>query len=178
MAAGSLTLPIALAAGSMALLAGSAPPAPSPDQRVELEVVAVLPLPQSPAGLLVLREHASGTILPVLVPDGSALDVAPRKGAGPQTGGLAGRAIAALGARVREVEIDAAEETATASRIRLVQGSRDVELPARPSESVPLAVAAGARIVATRRLLASAGLTPEELESIHAGKRRGSDTEL
>jgi bifunctional DNase/RNase len=112
------------------------------------------------------------------VPDGSALDVAPRKGAGPEAAGLAGRAIAALGARIREVEIDEAEETSTASRIRLAQGSHDVELRARPSESVPLAVAAGARIVTTRRLLAAAGLTQGELESAHRRAKHGPETKL
>ncbi len=174
MAAGSLSLSLALAAGSMALLATGAPP----DQRVELEVAAVLPMPEGPAGLLVLRERASGTLLPVLVPDGSALDVSPRKGAGAGAGGLAGRAIAALGARVREVDIDEAAETSTASRIHLAQGSHDVELRARPSESVPLAVAAGARILTTRRLLAAAGLTPDELESAHEAVKHGPETSL
>jgi hypothetical protein len=61
--------------------------------------------------------------------------------------------------------------------VRLAQGARRVELRARPSESVALAVAAGVPIVTTRRLLDEAGLTPEDLERAHA-KARGDDTRL
>ena len=92
--------------------------------------------------------------------------------------GLLGRTLEALGARVQEVEIDRAEEAPTATRVRLRQGAHDIEVPARPSESVSLAVAAGARIVTTRRLLQTDGLTPGELEEASRKAARGEDTEL
>ena len=59
-------------------------------------------------------------------------------------GGLLGQAIEALGGRISEVEIDRAEETRAGARVRLTQGGRRVELRARPSESVALALAAQA----------------------------------
>jgi bifunctional DNase/RNase len=90
--------------------------------------------------------------------------------------GLAGRAIEALGARVAEVEIDRAEESRAGSRVRLAQGKRKVELHARPSESIALALAAGAPIVTTRRVLDEAGLTPEDLAAAHP--KRGLETRL
>jgi bifunctional DNase/RNase len=134
-------------------------------------------MPQGPAGLLVLRERATGTLLPVLVPDGSALSDTKRK-ARAADGSLLRRAIEALGGRVQEVEIDRAEESASATRVRLRQGARDVEVPARPSESVALAVAAGARILTTRQLLATAGLTPDELEQASRASAKDGDTAL
>jgi hypothetical protein len=129
-----LALPVAFAAGSMALLVSSAQLPAREDGLVELEVAAVLPLPEGPAGL--------------------------------------------LGAQVREIEIDEAEETSSGSRVRLAHGSRQVEIPARPSESVALAMAAGVPILATRRLLAEAGLTPEELAETREELAAGPSVKL
>ncbi len=176
MSAGMRPVPLVLAAGSIALVVSTARPAPPPEQRVELEVAGVLPMPQGAAGLLVLREKGAGTLLPVLVPDAAALSASTQRSGAPDAG-LLGRAIEALGGRVREVEIERAEETVTGARVRLRQGTRDLELRARPSESVALAVASGARIVATRRLLAASGLTPDELRQ-GAAKARGPSTAM
>lgn len=165
-AAGSMSLSLAIAAAVALAVASTGASAPAPEGRVELELAAVLPMPEGPAGLVVLRDRASGTVLPLLVPDGQAIGL---DGAG-ATGSpeeLLGRALDALGARVREVELEAAEETSAGARVRLTQGGRQVELHARPSESLALAVAAGAPIYTTRRLLADAGLTPEELSRAH-----------
>jgi hypothetical protein len=145
-----------------AVLAAAAAAAPhGPPAPVELEVAAVLPLPEGPAGLLVLREKGTRTLLPLIVPDRSAFGPA----AHPGDPGLVGRALAAVGAEVREVEIDVAEETSAGARVRLAQGSRSVEVRARPSESVALAVAAGARIVTSRRLLDAEGFAEEDFEA-------------
>ncbi len=167
-AAGTISLPIAVAAAAaLALLTATAPKArPAPEGRVELEIAATLPMPEGPAALVVLRDRASGTVLPLLVPDGQALGVGARLGRTPES--LLGRALDALGARVRAVEIDAAEETSTGARVRLEQAGREVEVPARPSESLALARASGVPIFTNRRLLARSGLTPDELREAHA----------
>jgi hypothetical protein len=166
-AAGPISLHLAMAAAfGLALgVAGAKPPPARGDGRVELVVAGVLPLSEGPAGLVVLRDRASGTVLPLLVPDGEALGVGAQVRRAPE--GLLGRALEALGARVREVELDAAEETSAGARVRLVQGLREVEVPARPSESLALALAAGVPIFTTRELLAKAGLTPAELHAVH-----------
>jgi bifunctional DNase/RNase len=52
--------------------------------------------------------------------------------------------------------------------VRLAQGGKDVELRAVPSESIALALAAGVPILAKRRLLDEAGLTPGDLARAHA----------
>jgi uncharacterized protein len=178
--AGLLALPLAaatlsLASGAIRTAAAPGPgPGPGPPPRVELEVAGVLPLPEEWAIVLVLREKGAGTLLPVIVPgqDGKDLRKALAGGSGhgedPKDApdSLLDRAIAALGAKVVEVELAEAEETARAARVHLVQGGRDVELAARPSESIPLAIAAGAPIVTTRRVLEEAGLSRAELERL------------
>jgi hypothetical protein len=164
-----LALPGALLAGAIALTAAPHPAASG--ARIELEVAGVLPMQEGVASILVLREKGARTLLPVVVPGPDA----PRPEAG--GGGLLGRAIEALGGRVSEVEIDRAEETRAGARVRLAQGARRVELRARPSESVALAVAAGVPIVTTRRVLDESGLTPEDLAQAHA-RARGDDLRL
>jgi len=157
-ARGLLAAALALA-GGLAVAAGT--PQRPPARVVELEVAAVLPLPEGSAGLLVLREKGTRTLLPLVVPDRSAFAA----GARPGDAGLVGRALDALGAQVREVELEAVEETIAGARVRLAQGARRLEIPARPSESVALALAAGARIVASRRLLDAEGLAEEDFEA-------------
>jgi hypothetical protein len=170
-------LPLALLAGSVAVAANATrEPDGDPGARVELELAGVLPLPESSASILVLREKGADTILPLVVPSLDAATTPPRHGRG--TDGLLGRAIEALGGRVAEVEIDKAEETRAGARVRLSQGGRKVELRARPSESVALAVAAGVPIVTRRRLLQESGLTPEELARAHARGRGGEGLRL
>jgi hypothetical protein len=163
--AGMMVLPLALFAGSLALVA-TAGRAPADDgrARVELELAGVLPMPDAPAGILVLREKGTDTILPLLVADGRPF--APHGARG--DAGLLGRTIEALGGRVAEVEIERAEESSSGARVRLAQGGKDVELRAVPSESIALALAAGVPIVTTRRLLDEQGLTPEDLARAHA----------
>jgi hypothetical protein len=154
----SVALAVAVALGA------SAEPAEGAAGRIELEVAGVLPTQEGGASVLVLREKGARTLLPLLVPGG---DPAPHGGGS----GLLGRAIEALGGRVSEVEIERAEESRSGARVRLAQGARRVELRARPSESVALAMAAGVPIVTTRRVLDESGVTPEDLARAHAGPR-------
>jgi bifunctional DNase/RNase len=159
--AAMLAVPAAFVAGAMALGA-AANPAGESAERVELEVAGVLPMPDGEAAILVLREKGAKRLLPLIVPGGGA------ERGGAHGGGLLGDAIEALGGRVSEVEIERAEETRAGARVRLAQGARQLELRARPSESVALAVASGVPIVARRKLLEEAGLTPEDLERTHS----------
>ena len=169
--AGLLALPLALFAGSLAVVASTAASAPPRgEERVELEVAGVVPMPEGSAGILVLREKGKETILPLVVPDGK--DLAPD---GPARGGLLGRTIEALGGHVTEVEIEQTEETASGARVRLAQGARQVDVRGVPSESIALALAAKAPIVARRHVLDQAGLTPDDLARAHGGPSRKAD---
>jgi bifunctional DNase/RNase len=170
---GILALPAAALAGAVALTTAAHPPAPATANRIELEVAGVLPTPEGTGSILVLREKGARTLLPLVVPGATPPETQAEAGGT----GLLGQAIEALGGRVAEVEIDRAEETRAGSRVRLAQGARQVELRARPSESVALAVAAGVPIITTRRVLDEAGLTPEDLARAHA-KSRSDRTRL
>jgi uncharacterized protein len=172
-----LAVPVAFLVSLLALAVAAAQPARRAEPRVELEVAGVLPMPEGGACVLVLREKGKETILPVLVTGPDARELGGKLEARRPTGLLA-EAIAALGARVREVEIDAPEETGTSARVRLVQGGRDLELEARPSESVALAVAAGAPILTSRRVLDAGGLTGEDLARARTRRARGSTLRL
>jgi uncharacterized protein len=177
-AAGMLALPLALAASLLTLVVGAAQtvPARAPAGRVVLEVAGLLPMPEGESSILVLREKGARTILPVIVSGPAARELS-RMLADRAPGGVLGDAIEKLGARVREVEIAEAEETPSGALIRLAQSGREIELPARPSESVALAVAARAPILTTRRLLDESGLTPEDLtkarDRLHGASAHG-----
>jgi uncharacterized protein len=171
----SVALTLALL-GIAARGARAVPPAET-EARIRLEVAGVLPAPDG-GSILILREKGAETILPVIVPGADGRDLR-RRLDGERPPGVLGEALAALGARVREVEIAEADDSVVGARIRISQGARDVELEARPSESVVLAVAAGAPILTTRRLLDTSGLTPEDLARArdrvaaeHAGETR------
>jgi hypothetical protein len=163
---GIFAVPAAVLAAAVALTGTAA--SPQAGARIELEVAGVLPMPEGAASILVLREKGAKTLLPLLIPGGDVTGRADVDG-----GGLLGQTIEALGARVSEVEIDRAEETRTGARVRLAQGGRRLEVRARPSECVALALSAGVPILTTRRLLDQAGLTPEDLARAHAKVRPG-----
>ncbi|MGC3998398.1 MAG: DUF151 domain-containing protein [Anaeromyxobacter sp.] len=166
-AAGTLALPLALAAalGGLVVRASAGPP---PEGRVELEVAGVLPLPEGQSCILVLRERGRSTLLPLVLARQDPEELRDQlRGHAPQ--GLAVEALLRLGAKVQEVELASADDSRDGARVRLAQGGRHVDVRARPGESVLLAVAAGAPIVTTRRLLLESGLEPEDL---HKAKQK------
>ncbi len=130
---------------------------------------------EGPAAILVLREKGAKTVLPIIVPDAHVLAGSDGSHARP---GLFGGALQALGARVAEVEIEQAEETSSGACVRILQAGKRIELHARPSESVALALAAGAPIVTSRRVIDEAGLTPEDLARVPAPDGRHEATHL
>ncbi len=164
--AGFVAVPLAVFVATV--FAASAAARPAGRERVELELAGVLPMPEGAAGIVVLREKGSETILPIVVPDGTRFTPARAHDAG-----LLGAAIAALGGKVSEVEIDEVEESSAGSKVRLSRGRERLEVRAAPSDSIALAVAAGVPIVTTRRVLDEAGLTPRDLARLHA--RAGQD---
>lgn len=167
----TLPLPLLAAVALLGLGAGAppgrataAPIAP----RVELEVAGLLPMGEGRPSILVLRAKGTRTILPVVVSAGAARELGLTLAGGADHPGVLGRAIRALGATVREVELSSTDETTLdGARIRLTQNGRPVEVTARPSESVALAVSTRAPIVTRREVLEQSGLTPDDLARPH-----------
>ncbi|ABC81395.1 bifunctional nuclease family protein [Anaeromyxobacter dehalogenans] len=157
----SLSIPwFVLVTGLAGISAHAAAP---PAARVELEVAGVLPMPEGAASILVLREKGAKNLLPLVVPGAQDQDLGRRLRADAAPGLLA-ETIRALGGRVREVEIASADEGPGGARVRLTQGARRLELPGAASESVALAVSAGAPIFTSRRVMDESGLSPEEVD--------------
>ncbi|HEX9289276.1 MAG TPA: bifunctional nuclease family protein [Anaeromyxobacteraceae bacterium] len=172
---GRLLVPLLLAA-SVALLVGAAPRAGTPQDLVEMEVLGVVPLESEAASLLVLRQKGGPAVLPIFVGrnEGAAIDLRLKRKPSPhpRAADLLEKAIAALGGKVTRVEIQGVQATLFRARVTLQQGERRLEVEARPSDSVALAMASRAPIFATREVMAEAGLTKEDLDRLrgHPGK--------
>jgi hypothetical protein len=166
-------LATALIAGAVAV---SATPkaAPPPPDMVEMEVAGVFALQGGQAGMLVLREKGRETLLPIVVGRGEAdaieMRLDHREPSRPRTQELLKSAIDALGARVVRVEIRDANEALYRARVHLTQGTQRVELEARPSDSVVLALGASAPIFASKELVREAGLTMDDLRRMNEGE--------
>lgn len=165
----SSLVPLAVAASL------AAPPAP-PGSDIELEVLGVVPLESESASVLVLRQKGSATVLPIFVGknEGTAIDLRLKRApAGrPLAGDLLDRTIHALGGRVTRVRIEGGDSAVFVARVTLQQAGRRVEVEARPSDSVALAVASRAPIFATRAVLEQAGLTEADLKRADANRRK------
>lgn len=173
---GSLFASLLVGAAS---LSPAAPRAGHPEL-VRLEVVGVLPLDGDSGSLLVLREEERGTLLPIFVgrSEGAAIDQRLRRGPSRRPGpaDLLEHAISALGGRVAAIAIEGEQAALFRARVTLLQGERRIELEARPSDSIALAVVARAPIFATRQVLAEAGLTREDLARGHRGLAPADDS--
>lgn len=132
-------------------------------ERAQLELVGVSQIGEGAATLLILREKGSRTILPLLLPgdSGRSLGSDLQSRRAPD---LLGVTLRALGARVQEVELLGSKDEVQTGRARVAQGHKVVDVAGRPSELVALAVTTGAPMYIGRRLLAEAGLTPEDIE--------------
>lgn len=175
----ALSLAAAALAGA-AVLTGPARSAPS-SPLVEMEVAGVFPLEDAHAGVLVLKQKGGEVLLPIVV-GGSEADVVSKRLRGeapvrPRTHELLENAIGALGAKVLRVEIRDASEALYRARVMLAQGTQRVELEARPSDSIALAVGAKAPIFAAKELVEGAGLTPEDLERLRRAHSTEADEE-
>lgn len=169
---------VSLCAGAClaAAVALGAPARSAPPTMTEMEVAGVFSLDDAHAAVLVLREKGGETMLPIVIGSTEA-DVVKKRlrkeaSSRPRTHDLLEQAIESLGARVVRVEIRDASEALYRARVFLAQGAQRVELDARPSDSVALAVSARAPIFAAKDLVQGAGLSREDLERLrraHSG---------
>lgn len=146
---------------------------------VEVEVMGVVPLEAEGASLLVLKEKSGRTLLPIFVgrSEGVAIDLRMKHAPSsrPLAADLLEKTIGALGGRVLRVEIRSVQAALFRARVTLQQGDRRLEVEARPSDSVALAVTARAPIFATRQVMEEAGLTRQDLGRLRRPPEAGGE---
>lgn len=147
----------------IALLLASAPlPA-----EVEVVVRDVIPTEDGSEAVL-LAPVAEEIVLPIFVgpAEGNAIRmklkrrVPPR----PMTHDLLDTMIKTLGGRVTRVFIDDLKRNTFLAKIFVLQNGKTLEIDARPSDSIALALRCNAPIFTARRVLDEAGVTRESLE--------------
>lgn len=139
---------------------------------VELEVIDVVPMEEGPAVLLSPKNEK--VVVPVFVGDFEAnaikLKLARQQPPRPMTHDLLDTTIKALGGKVTRVVIDDLKGGTFLGKLSLEQGGKLIELDARPSDCIALALRAGAPIFAAKSVVDEAGLRPPEGE--HQPRRR------
>lgn len=148
---------------SVLLAASRASGAEKEDAFVEVTVRAVVPTEQGHAVVLAPKE---GKVLPVFVGpcEANAIQMRLDRQTGPRplTHELLDNVVKALGARVVKIEIDDLRSNTFLGRIYLAQGDKTIQIDARPSDSIALALGAGAPIKVARKVLEKAGFDPKK----------------
>jgi bifunctional DNase/RNase len=137
---------------------------------IEMEVAGVAALDDDASSVVLLRQKNGGSVLPLFIgrSEGHAIDLRLHHGSAPRplTYDLMEKAIAALGAKVIQIEITAVEGTVFTASVLLEQRGRRVALDARPSDSIALALGSEVPILVARRVLEDAGLSPNEVDQL------------
>jgi bifunctional DNase/RNase len=138
---------------------------------VELIVRDVVPLEEAQTHAVVLTTEDGEIVLPVFVDEAAAVAIAFRlahlEPPQPLAQDLLDDVVSKLGAHVTEVRIDDLRGDIYTGRVFLQQGKKNLELDARPADSIAMALDGKARIRVTRKVLTQAGINREDIESLH-----------
>ena len=149
---------------SFLLLLLAAVPAPA---EVEVVVRDVIPT-EDGAEAVLLSPVAEEVVLPIFVgpAEGSAIrmKLERRTPPRPMTHDLLDIMIRQLGGKVTRVYIDDLQRNTFLARIYVQHDGKTLEIDARPSDSIALALRCNAPIFTARRVLDEAGVTRESLE--------------
>ena len=120
----------------------------------------------SPQRVVLLREKHANRYLPIWIGpfEAEAIQIALQEVevARPLTHDLLNQVFKALGARVLRVEVVDLKENVFYGNIVAEIGGREVNIDARPSDAIALAVRAHVPIFVARHVLDAAGVVPEE----------------
>jgi hypothetical protein len=140
---------------------------------IELVVRDVVPLVEAQTHAVVLTTEDGTVVLPIFVDESAAVAIAFRLAhldpPQPLAQDLLDDVVSKLGAKVTEVRIDDLRGDIYTGRVFLQQGKKKLELDARPADSIAMALDGSARIRVTRKVLAMAGISREDIESLHPG---------
>ncbi len=157
---GILVLALGLAAWPRARPAAKPAPPKGPPAMIEMEVVRVASANNQP--VVILRSQAERKLLPIWIGDAEAnaiqMRLAGRKPPRPLTHDLLDRVVAQLGARIVRVHVEDLRDNVFYGRLFLKHGNKEVDIDARPSDCIALAVGARVPVVVARRVLDAAGV--------------------
>jgi len=143
---------------------------------VEMEVRDVVPL-ETDSHAVVLVTKDRGTVLPIFVDEGSAVAIAfrlaHRTAPQPQAPDLMDSMLTQLGGELTEVRIDKVEDAVFTGQMLVTQGEKHLQIPARPSDSIAIALAHGVKIFASRQVLTRAGISQAEIDRLRRHLPRG-----
>jgi len=131
--------------------------------------------------LLLLEEVGGERVLPIFIgaPEATSIAYALQKleTPRPMSHDLLGHVISALGAKVFSVEITELRDNTFYANLRLVREGTEVEVSARPSDAVALALRVGAPILVNDDLMAAEGrvIDLEDSEETDVDERSESD---
>lgn len=138
---------------------------------IELVVRDVVPLIEAQTHAVVLTTQDGEMVLPIFVDESAAVAIAFRLAhmdpPQPLAQDLLDDVVSKLGARVTEVRIDDLRGDIYTGRIFLQQGKKNLELSARPADSIAMAMDGSARIRVTRKVLSMAGISRSDIDSLH-----------
>lgn len=133
----------------------------------------------SPHRVVVLKEVDEERYLPIWIgpyeADAIAIELQGVETPRPLSHDLLKQAILALGGRVSHVVVRALRDDTFYASVVLDQGGQELELDARPSDSIALAVRTKAKIFVDSAVMAQAGITKEE--DVREQKQRLRDSE-
>ncbi|HLL52438.1 MAG TPA: bifunctional nuclease family protein, partial [Myxococcaceae bacterium] len=137
---------------------------------VEMEVRDVIPLKEASTHAVVLVSKDRTIVLPIFVDESAAVSIAfrlaHRQAPHPLSHDLMDDVISQMGGKVTEVRIDDVENQIYTGRVFITQGRKHLEVAARPSDSISMALNKGAKIYASQKVLTAAGITREEIERL------------
>ncbi len=138
---------------------------------IELVVRDVVPLIEAQTHAVVLTTEDGTVVLPIFVDESAAVAIAFRlahmDSPQPLAQDLLDDVVSKLGAKVTEVRIDDLRGDIYTGRVFLEQGKKKLELDARPADSIAMALDGSARIRVTRKVLAMAGISRDDIDSMH-----------
>ncbi len=157
---GILALALGLALWPVARPSAKPAPPKAPAAMIPMEVVRVASANNQP--VVILRSQAERKLLPIWIGEAEAnaiqLRLAGRKPPRPLTHDLLDRVVAQLGARIVRVHVEDLRENVFYGRLFLKHGTKEVDIDARPSDCIALAVGARVPVVVSRRVLDAAGV--------------------
>jgi len=131
---------------------------------VEMSVEDVFQVEGGGSHIVVLRARDDGRLLPIGIGEAEALAISLRLAKQhpprPLTHDLLERMLALTGGQVVKIHIIDLRESTFIGRVFLRWGGRTLDIDARPSDSIALALGARAPIFAARKVLDQAGVEP------------------